>query len=223
MLKRLIGFGAALLFLPSLSSAASGPYDWISTHPRDPWSTLFTSTATDARVSAPLEIAVAAPPLLVSDQTPAPRVRTVEYSDAYKTRAKIHRIASYAMLPLFVSEWALGQSMYNNPDESKKGPHGVLGASIGVLFGVNTVTGAWNMWEAREDTNGRTRRMVHGLLMMAADVGFVATAAMAPDLEGEFEHGGGDSGSGSKSAHRAVALTSIGIATVGYLVMLFGG
>jgi hypothetical protein len=172
---------------------------------------------------ASLDVTCAALPQVAEPQSPAPRVRAVEYSDAYRTRAKIHKIASYAMLPLFVSEWALGQSMYNNPNESKKGPHAALGASIGVLFGVNTVTGAWNLWEARKDSNGRTRRMLHGLLMMAADVGFVATGALAPDLEGEFEHGNFTAGSGSKSTHRAVALTSMGIATVGYLVMLFGG
>jgi hypothetical protein len=223
MLKRIVPGTCLLLFLPSLGFASSGSFDWVSTHPRDPWGALFTSTAISGQPPTVHEIAVVAPPLAAAEQTPAPRVRTVEYSDAYRTRAKIHKIASYAMLPLFVSEWALGQSMYNNPDESKKGAHAALGASIGVLFGVNTVTGAWNMWEARKDTNGRTRRMVHGLLMMAADVGFVATAALAPDLEGEFEHGGGDSGSGSKSTHRAVALTSMGLATVGYLVMLFGG
>jgi len=37
----------------------------------------------------------------------------VEHSDAYQTRAKIHRVASYATLPLFAAELALGASIYN--------------------------------------------------------------------------------------------------------------
>src|SRR5512141_2788122 len=220
MLKR-FALGIALFFLPALAFAAPGPFDWVSTHPRDPWSTLFTSAAAAGINTAPLNVASASLPLTAEAQSPAPRVRTVEYSDAYRTRAKIHKIASYAMLPLFVSEWALGQSMYNNPDESKKGPHAVLGASIGVLFGVNTVTGAWNLWEARKDSNGRTRRMVHGILMMAADVGFLATAATGPSREREFEEA--YFGGNSRQTHRTIALTSLATATAGYLVMLFGG
>ena len=46
--------------------------------------------------------------------------------------------------------------------------------------------------------------------MLGADAGFVATALLAP----------GDDGGGNKTAHRAVALTSIGVATASYLFML---
>ena len=88
-----------------------------------------------------------------------------------------------------------------------------------MLFGVNTVTGAWNLWEARKDPNGRTKRWVHGLLMMAADAGFLATAMLAPG--DDFAENGG-SLSDRRSTHRTVAFTSIGIGTVGYLVMLLG-
>jgi hypothetical protein len=147
---------------------------------------------------------------------PAQRVIPYEYSDAYRTRAKIHRIASFATLPLFAVEGFLGQSLYDNPTSAKRGAHSAVAAAIGVLFGVNTVTGVWNLIEARHDPNGRGRRWVHGLLMLAADAGFVATAATAPD-----DHEG--SGSSSKSTHRAIAFTSIGLATTGYLIMLFGG
>ena len=125
------------------------------------------------------------------------------------------------MLPLFATEVALGQSLYNNGGEgSRRGAHGAVGAGIGVLFGINTVTGAWNLWEGRHDTNGRTRRFAHGLLMMAADAGFLATAALAPNSESE--HGARNFDS-NRSAHRTIALTSMGVATAGYLIMLFGG
>ena len=147
---------------------------------------------------------------------PAQRIIPFEYSEAYRTRAKIHRIASFATLPLFAVEGILGQSLYDNPTSAKRGAHSGVAAAIGVLFGVNTVTGVWNLIEARHDPNGRGRRWAHGLLMLAADAGFVATAATAPD-----DHE--DGGSSSKSTHRAIAFTSIGLATTGYLIMLFGG
>jgi hypothetical protein len=94
-----------------------------------------------------------------------------------------------------------------------------LAAGTAVLFAVNTVTGIWNLREGRQDPNHRTKRRIHGFLMMAADVGFVATGMLAPESEGG-EGGGGSSG--NRSTHRTVALTSMGVATVGYLMMLFG-
>lgn len=162
-----------------------------------------------------------APAVVVADSaaqtSPAPKLAAVEYSDAYRLRAKIHRYSSYAMLPLFGTELLLGQSLYSTPSDGKRSAHIVVGSSIGVLFGINTVTGAWNLWESRKDPNGRKVRLAHGLLMMASDVGFLATAATGPGREdfGNYE--------GSRSTHRAIAITSIATATAGYLVMLFGG
>ena len=182
----------------------------------DPWAVDFSATAPAIAAPAPVRFSVGeqAPP----GRRPVP----VEYSDGYKTRAKIHKITSIATLPLFVANYFVGQDLYNNPgDESMKGAHGGLVAGTAVLFGVNTVTGAWNLWEGRKDPNHRAKRMTHGILMMAADVGFLATAALAPDSEGD-EHGGSYSSSDGRSTHRAVALTSMGIATVSYLIMLFG-
>jgi hypothetical protein len=160
-----------------------------------------------------------APVAVTDEQTSAPAKVAVEYGDGYCLREKIHKYSSVAMLPLFATEVALGQSLYNNGGEgSRKAAHGVVGAGIGTLFGINTVTGAWNLWEARKDPNGRRRRLVHGLLMMAADAGFLATAALAPDSE----HDDGGTFSSNRSTHRTVAITSMSVATVGYLVMLLG-
>jgi len=58
--------------------------------------------------------------------------------------------------------------------------------------------------------------ITHSLLMLASDAGFVATAAMAPEGEDEFEGNSDD-----RSRHRAVAISSIGVATAGYVMMLF--
>jgi hypothetical protein len=150
--------------------------------------------------------------------TPARRAIPVEYSDAYKVRATIHKVASFATLPLFVANYVVGQDLYNHPgtSESKKGLHGGLAATTGVLFGINTLTGVWNMWEARKDSNHKARRMTHAVLMLAADAGFLATGLMAPDREEgrnltSFDRGG---------RHRSVAITSMGVATAGYLMML---
>lgn len=190
--------------------------------PRDPWNIWAARPAVGAaRPATPLFDASMTPDPVDAAQTAAPAKVAVEYSDAYRLRAKIHKYSSFAMLPLFATEVALGQSLYNNGGEgSRRSAHAAVGAGIGALFAVNTVTGGWNLWEAREDPNGRTRRWLHGLLMMAADVGFVATTAVAPNRE--FERGGSNF-SGNRDTHRRVAFTSMGLATAGYLVMLIGG
>jgi len=152
-------------------------------------------------------------------QPASARPVAIEYSDGYYVRAKIHKYASFATLPLFATEVYLGQSLYDgNGDDSKKGAHAAVGAGIGGLFALNTVTGVWNLWESRKDPAHRKLRVLHGILMLAADGGFVATAAMTPDTKrlGPFVL------SNDASTHRALALTSIGIATGSYLLMLFG-
>jgi hypothetical protein len=145
---------------------------------------------------------------------PPPKV-VVDYSDGYRMRAKIHKISSFATLPLFATEAVLGQSLYSDPSSGKKDAHLAVAAGIGTLFAVNSVTGVWNLIEARKDPVHRKLRLAHGLMMLGADAGFVATAALGPSSEhGESE--------GSRGAHRAMAFTSIGLATASYLIMLFG-
>ena len=153
-------------------------------------------------------------------QSPAPRVAAFEYSDAYQTRAKIHKYASFATLPLFATEFALGQSLYNTPSDSKKSAHIAVGSGIIGLYAVQGVTGLMNLLEAKKDPNpdGKKRRLTHAVLMLASGAGFAITPMVAPGHRDQLEFG-----SGSASTHRAVAFTSIGIGTAGYLLMLFGG
>jgi hypothetical protein len=177
------------------------------------------AAAQDLDLAKASATAVANAALLSADpQSPAPRVAAFEYSDGYKTRAKIHRYASVATLPLFATEVALGQSIYDTPSEGKKGAHVAVGTGIIGLFGVNAVTGVWNLVEARKDPHGRKRRLVHGILMLASNAGFAITPMVAPGEHERFE-----SSDGNRSLHRTVALTSIGIGTAGYLMMLIGG
>jgi hypothetical protein len=151
-------------------------------------------------------------------QEPAAQARpqAYVYSDAYTTRRKIHMIASYATLPLFVGQYISGDKLFDQPsgegDSTAKSAHGPLAAGIATLFVVNTVTGVWNLVEARHDPNGRTRRLVHGLMMMGANLGFVVTGLMAPDDD--------EVGSSDRSTHRNAALASMGVATASYIYML---
>lgn len=138
------------------------------------------------------------------------------YSDGYNTRRKIHMIASYATLPLFVAQYLVGQDLYNGTgDSDTKSLHGALTVGIATLFAVNTVTGGWNFWEARKDPNGKSRRLIHSLMMFGADIGFVATGALAPDDDDE----GGGGGGSSQSLHRNVAITSMSLAVASYVYM----
>jgi hypothetical protein len=166
-----------------------------------------------AELTQPIETA---PGVLPADFTQPVHAAAIQHSDAYLTRAKIHRIASYASLPLFALEVYLGQSLYNSPTNSNKGAHVFVGTALVGLFGVNTVTGAWNLFgtEGRSDKQDRTIKLVHGLLMMAADVGFVATVATAP-----HSHRFTVPSQSARSLHRNVALTSIALGTAGYTVM----
>ena len=167
-----------------------------------------------------LTIAPAAPfPL---DTPVVRRPRAIEYSDDYYTRLTIHRLGSYAMLPLFVAEYSLGENLLNDaaPPRWMKPTHAAVASGIGVLFAVNTVTGLWNLWDAREDADGRTRRTVHSILMLASDAGFMATAALAPEREdgGVTDHA---SYRHRASLHRSVAIGSFALSTIGGAMMWF--
>lgn len=155
------------------------------------------------------------------DEPQALHAGAVEHSAAYETRARIHRYASIATLPLFATELALGQSLYNGQSSGgKRGLHAAVGGGIVGLFAVNTVTGGWNLFgEGWKDPNNRKLRIVHGLLMMAADAGFLATEAYAPEGEGLRT---GQSIQNRRAIHRNLAIASISVGTAGYLTMLFG-
>ena len=142
------------------------------------------------------------------------RHQAVEHSDFYYKRLAVHRYASYATLPLFVTEYFLGQSLFNHPGEegSTKSAHGAVAGAIGVLFAVNTVTGVWNLWDSRHDTDGRTRRYIHSILMLAADAGFAWAGATAP---GDDARPGEDLDA-RRRKHRTIALSSFGVSLASY-------
>ena len=221
-----------LLLAPAaaLAAAPDPPAFWPAAT-RDVWQVCFSDTCDAAaaiRAGADnLQIPFTLPPLADEDASDADQARrpvAIEYSHGYEVRLKIHKYASYATLPLFGAEWWLGQSLYSNTPadrgDSRKGLHAFVGASIVGLFGLNTVTGAWNMFgEGWKDPNHHTLRLVHGLLMMAADTGFVYVAMNGPNSRRVSEALTYES---DKALHRNVAIASISTATVSYLIMLFG-
>jgi hypothetical protein len=150
--------------------------------------------------------------------TTTQRRRAIEHSDWYYRRLAVHKAASFATVPLFVAEYVVGDKLFDgNASGSTKSTHQALATGIGVLFGVNTVTGAWNLWDTRHEPEGRARRITHAALMLASDAGFVATAALAPEGDDEDEREGGESN--GRSRHRTVAVGSMGVSLASYLMM----
>ena len=225
--RHFVPFFAALFLvtIPAISSASANgeifpsnswtvpgalPIEGETVEPRSAriWHVSFGVDTPGPLPAAPTHLAVPAAATL--EQRPT----AVEYSDFYNTRRKIHMIASWATIPLFVGEYIAGQKLYDGDgSESAKSAHGAFTAGLAGLFAVNTVTGVWNLWDGRKDPNGRTRRIVHGVMMLAADAGFVATAGLAPDDDdGSFTT--------DRSAHRNMAITSMSIAAASYIYML---
>lgn len=162
-----------------------------------------------------------APPLAAD--TPVRRPRAVEHSDAYYTRLTIHRIGSYVILPLFAAEYVVGQKLLNQEPTpgGLKGLHTGLALGVVGVFGLNTITGAWNLWDARHDEEGRTRRTLHALTMLAADGGFAATALIRPHRQRVFTPGGviRTFDTARARTHKDIAMGSISLATVSTVMM----
>jgi hypothetical protein len=150
-----------------------------------------------------------------ADTTPRRRPRAVEVSDAYALRLRIHRYASYTMIPLFAVQSIAGNQMYQSGGADPawaKSLHSIGAGGLAALFTVNTVTGVWNLWESRGMSERRTVRLVHSALMLASEAGFTyAGVKLGPEA----------TRSGVKrQEHRRVALISMSSALAGYATML---
>lgn len=160
-------------------------------------------------------VAPALPVITTSRATvPAAADTVFEYSAAYYRRLDIHRVGSYAMLPLFAFQYVAGSQLYDKsidaPGWARTG-HRVAATGVAALFGVNTVTGLMNLYEGRKDPQDRGRKVFHAVMMLAADAGFAATGILAERAEGSSD---------DRDLHRTVAIGSVGVATIGYLAML---
>ena len=146
--------------------------------------------------------------------TPQLRPRAVEYSDWYGRRLTIHRYGSYAMLPLFAAEFALGDRLLNGTNNPTwmRPTHAAVAGGLGTLFLTNTVTGVWNLYDSREDPAGRTRRVIHSALLLWSDAGFAWAGYLAMDARHSMV---------AARRHRQVALGSMALSTVGSALMWF--
>ena len=154
------------------------------------------------------------PPTTRTDQEPRRR-RAIQYSDGYYKRLAVHRALSFAMIPLFVGSFVTGNEMINNPDDPAgwaKSLHKPFAIGTATVFGVNTVTGVWNLLESRKNPEGRTRRWLHGIGMLVADAGFAYTGAV---LSGEAKRD-----PTRRDDHRNFALASMGVAVANWTFML---
>ena len=155
------------------------------------------------------------------------RRKAVRLSEAYDFRRKVHKWASVATIPLFVAEYAAGDQLIKkgrNAPGWARDYHGVGAGAIAGLFGINTLTGGLNWWETRNQTEGRAWRTAHSVLMLLADAGFVATGALAESEGGDspWATPSGNTGNQNKT-HRTVAVASMSVATISYLMMLLPG
>jgi len=153
-------------------------------------------------------------PGVTQDTTKRKRAVAVEYSDAYATRLKIHQVLSWTMLPLFAVQYASGNQIFqygNAAPTWAKNLHGPTATALALVFGANTITGAWNLWDSRKDPAGRTRRYIHSALMFIADAGFVYTGVLSSQAETSLD---------ARQQHKNVAMFSMGVATASWLMML---
>ena len=152
---------------------------------------------------------------LEADTTPRRRRKAIEVSDWYERRLRIHRYGAYTTIPLFVFQAAAGNELYqkgSGADSWAKNGHRIGAAGLATVFGVNTVTGLWNLWDSRSVPQGRTRRTIHTLLMLASDAGFAyAGIKLSEDAEESAE---------ARRKHRNTAYASMGVAVTGAGMML---
>ena len=150
-----------------------------------------------------------------SDTTQRRRRKSVEVSEWYERRLRIHRYGAYATIPLFIYQAAAGNELYNKGDGAAgwaKNGHRVGATTVATVFGINTVTGLWNLWDSRSVEQGRTRRTIHTLLMLASEAGFAyAGIKLSEDAEQSAD---------ARRRHRNTAYASMGVAITGAGMML---
>jgi hypothetical protein len=146
------------------------------------------------------------------------RPKLVSYSDWYGRRLAIHRTLTWTMIPLFAVSYYTGERLardgrVNSPYAIRAlHPYAATGATV--VFGVNTFTGVWNLWDARHDPEGRKRRYVHSVLFMIADAGFAYGGSIGNKARSDGE---------VRSLHRTIALSSMGVSYLSMMLMLLGG
>jgi hypothetical protein len=147
--------------------------------------------------------------------TPRRRRKAIQVSDWYERRLRLHRYLAYTTVPLYAFQAIAGNQLYQEsasaPEWAKTG-HRVGATALAAVFTVNTVTGLWNLWDSRSVPQGRTRRTIHTVLMLASDAGFTyAGIKLSNEAENSAE---------KRRQHRNLAYASMGVAITGSGMML---
>ena len=167
-------------------------------------------TTIPSRLELPLSLQIEA------DTTPRRRRKSVEVSEWYERRLRIHRYGAYTTVPLFVFQAAAGNELYQKGSSGAaswaKNGHRAGATALATVFSINTVTGLWNLWDSRSVPQGRTRRAIHTVLMLASDAGFAyAGIKLSEDAEESAD---------ARRNHRNMAYASMGVAVTGAGMML---
>ena len=149
------------------------------------------------------------------------RTGAISLSDGYYTRLDIHRYAGYATLPLFAIEYLAGEKLLKNGSAAPlwaEKVHKPAAYLVAGVFTLNTVTGLLNLAEASKVPQGKKRRWVHSIMMLAADAGFIYGATVAPStakIDARIASGK----RGGWTPHKAATVASMGVSTFAYLMM----
>ena len=152
---------------------------------------------------------------IVQDTTPRRRRKAIEVSEWYNRRLRIHRIGAYSIIPLFALQAYAGSQLYRDGSGAAswvKPTHRFGATALATVFTVNTVTGIWNLWDSRAVPQGRTKRYLHTILMLASDAGFTYAGARLSEQA--------ENSSDKRRQHRAWAYGSMATALVGSGIMV---
>lgn len=137
------------------------------------------------------------------------RPRAIEVSEWYHRRFVVHKTLSYAMLPVFAAQYVAGSKLYDEGAGGGPAPgwarpvHRFGAATVAGIFGINTVTGLWNLWDSRHVEDKRWLRVSHSVVMLGADAAFAYTGLkLAKEARSSPE---------KRRQHRRVALYAIGV------------
>lgn len=142
------------------------------------------------------------------------RRKVVEVSDWYARRLTIHRVAAFAILPVFAVQYAAGEQLFAKSRDAPtwaKTSHRVGATLLAGLFTVNTVTGLWNLWDSRSVPQNRAIRTIHAITMLTADAGFTyAGAKLSNQAETSLR---------KRREHRTIALSCMGLTVASATMM----
>jgi hypothetical protein len=169
-------------------------------------------TALPAPVTAPATAPMLPAPYEVAAMSAPPRAQDPVYDARYYRHLELHRFGTKALLPLFALQYLAGSQLADEgadaPGWAKVG-HRVGATGVAALFIKNVYSGLPILAASARDPQDKGRRFTHVTMMLLATAGFTYTGILSDRAEGSPD---------DRAAHKNMALTSMGIATFGYLL-----